>query len=185
MQSPSSLRTITQSQHSRTTFFIRSRVLNCHPKIFIYLGLWMGALKRQLLPNDNEEKKFFRSEFTCLCLKIEYCSWKERRLCWERDLDSWDFCVYYCLHCVLLCLNLLYEVHTIILQTFFVWALLLIVHTWNSIPLRSNLLQLQCTCCTTPTTSGRPHRSPLVYDLRHSLFHLPDCLITTACELRE
>ena len=25
-----------------------------------------------------------------------------------------------------------YEVHTISFQTFFVWALLLIVHTWNS-----------------------------------------------------
>ena len=47
-------------------------------------------------------------------------------------------------------------------QTFFVWALLLIVHTWNSSPLPSNLLQLQCTCCTVPTTSGRPHGSPLV-----------------------
>ena len=28
---------------------------------------------------------------------------------------------------------------------FFVWAVLLIVHTWNSSPLRSNLLRLQCT----------------------------------------
>ena len=46
---------------------------------------------------------------------------------------------------------------------FFVWALLLIVHTWNSSPLRNNLLQLQCTCCTVPTTSGRPHGSPLVW----------------------
>ena len=45
---------------------------------------------------------------------------------------------------------------------FFVWALLLIVHTWQSSPLRSNLLRLQYTCCTVPTTSGRPHRSPLV-----------------------
>ena len=42
------------------------------------------------------------------------------------------------------------------------WALLLIVHTWNSSPLRSNLLRLQCTC-TVPTTSGRPHGSPLVW----------------------
>ena len=48
-------------------------------------------------------------------------------------------------------------------QDFFVWALLLIVHTWNSSPLRSNLLWLQCTCCTVPTTSGRPHGSPLVW----------------------
>ena len=57
----------------------------------------------------------------------------------------------------------IYEVHTISFQTFFVWALLLIVPTWNSSPLRSNLLQLQYTCCTVPTTSGRPHGSPLVW----------------------
>ena len=46
---------------------------------------------------------------------------------------------------------------------FFVWALLLIVHTWNSSPIQSNLLRLQCTCFTVPTTSGRPHGSPLVW----------------------
>ena len=46
---------------------------------------------------------------------------------------------------------------------FFVWTLLLIVHTWNSSPLRSNFLRLQCTCCTIPTTSGRPHGSPLAW----------------------
>ena len=45
---------------------------------------------------------------------------------------------------------------------FFIWALLLIVHILNSSPLQSNLLQLQCTC-TIPTTSGRPHGSPLVW----------------------
>ena len=53
--------------------------------------------------------------------------------------------------------------HTISFQTFFFWALLLIVHTWHSSPLPSNLLQLQCTCCTVPTTSGRLHGSPLVW----------------------
>ena len=56
-----------------------------------------------------------------------------------------------------------YEVHMITFQTFFVWALLLIVHTWNSSPLRSNLLWLQYTCCTVPTTSVTPHASPLVW----------------------
>ena len=45
---------------------------------------------------------------------------------------------------------------------FFVWALLLIVLTWNSSPLRSNLLWLQCTCIV-PITSGRSHGSPLVW----------------------
>ena len=57
----------------------------------------------------------------------------------------------------------IYEVHTISFKTFFAWALLLIVHTWSSSPLPSNLLRLQCTCCSVPTTSGRPHGSPLVW----------------------
>ena len=45
---------------------------------------------------------------------------------------------------------------------FFVWALLLIVHTWDSSPLQSNLLWLQCTC-TISATSGNPHGSLLVW----------------------
>ena len=49
------------------------------------------------------------------------------------------------------------------LNKFVVWALLLIVHTWNSCPLRSKLLRLQCTCCTVPTTSGRPNGSSHVW----------------------
>ena len=59
--------------------------------------------------------------------------------------------------------DIAYEVPSISFQTFFVWALLFIVHTWNSSPLRSNLLQLQYTCCIIPTTSGRPSGSPLVW----------------------
>ena len=55
-----------------------------------------------------------------------------------------------------------YEVHTISFQTFFVWALLLIVHTWNFSPLRSILLRLQSTC-TVSTNFGRPHGSSLVW----------------------
>ena len=39
----------------------------------------------------------------------------------------------------------------------------MIVHTWNSSPHRSNLLRLQCNCCTVPTTSGSSHGSPLVW----------------------
>ena len=76
-----------------------------------------------------------------------------------------------------------YEVSSIRFQTFFVWELLLIVHTWNASPLRSNLLRLQCICCAIQTTSGRPHEVILcerVNDLPHSLFHLLNCLITTA-----
>ena len=49
---------------------------------------------------------------------------------------------------------------TISLQTFFVGARLLIVHTWNSSPLRSNLLR---TCSAVSKTCGRPHGSPLVW----------------------
>ena len=56
-----------------------------------------------------------------------------------------------------------YEGHPISFQTFFVWALLLIVHSWTSSPLPSNLLWLQGTCCTVLTTSGRPHGRPLVW----------------------
>ena len=51
---------------------------------------------------------------------------------------------------------------TISFKLFFVWALLLIVHTWNSRPPRSNRPRLQCTC-TVLTISGRPHESPLVW----------------------
>ena len=46
---------------------------------------------------------------------------------------------------------------------FFVWALLLIVHRWNSSLLRSILLRLQRPCCTVTTTSARPHGTPLVW----------------------
>ena len=60
-------------------------------------------------------------------------------------------------------LNYKYENHYISFPTFFVWALLLIVYTWNSRPLRSNLLPLQCTCCTVPITSGMPHGSRLAW----------------------
>ena len=81
--------------------------------------------------------------FICSCFhmsRLDGMNWKRHRICTK------------------------YEVHTIGLQTFFVWALLLIVHIWNSSPLRSNLLRLQCTCCTVPTTSRRPHGSPLVWE---------------------
>ena len=68
----------------------------------------------------------------------------------------------HCLRATIYIYIYIYEDHKISFQTFFVWALLLIVHTWNSKPLRSNLLRLQCTC-TVPTTSGRLHGSPLVW----------------------
>ena len=67
--------------------------------------------------------------------------------------------------CISLQISILYiyiYIYIYIFQTFFVMALLLIVNTWNSSPLRSNFLQQQCTC-TNPTTSGKPHGSPLVW----------------------
>ena len=57
----------------------------------------------------------------------------------------------------------IYKDYWISFQTFFVQALLFIVHAWNSSPLRSNLLRLQCTCYTVHKTSGRPFGSPLVW----------------------
>ena len=44
-------------------------------------------------------------------------------------------------------------------MTFFVWALLLIVHTWNSSSLRSNLLRLQFTCTVPKTFWKAPWKS--------------------------
>ena len=61
----------------------------------------------------------------------------------------------------------IYEVHTISFQTFFVWALLLIVHTWNTCPFRNNFFRLLCTCCTILTSSERPHE---IYQLWQSGF---------------
>ena len=58
---------------------------------------------------------------------------------------------------------LICEVHTIWLKTFFRMDTSIDSTTWNSSPLRSNLLRQQCTCCTVPTTSARPHGSPLVW----------------------
>ena len=79
-----------------------------------------------------------------------------------------------------------HEGPSISFQTFFVWALLLIVHTWNSSPLRSNLLRLQCPCTVStlvvPFLEG-PMEEFLcerVNNLRHSLFHFLNSLITTA-----
>ena len=82
----------------------------------------------------------------------------------------------------------LYEVHTIGFQALFVCALLLIVHIWNSSPLPSYLLRMQCTYCTVPTTSRRPYGSPLVWACQWpSLQPLssPQLSITTGLNYRE
>ena len=105
---------------------------------------------------------------------------------------SWIFSMYFLLSAGgssrLFKKKYIYEDHEISFQTFFVWALLLVVHIWNSRPLRNNLLLLQCTCCTFQQLLEGPKEVLLcerVNDPRHSLFHLLSCLITTASELRE
>ena len=67
---------------------------------------------------------------------------------------------------------------------FFRMGILMIVQTWNSSPLRSNLLRLQWTCTVQQLLEGI--MDVLLYervnDLRHSLFHLLNCFIMTASE---
>ena len=73
----------------------------------------------------------------------------------------------------------------IFLDLFFVWPLLLIVHTGNSSPFRSNLLRQQCIVVPFQQLLKGPMEVNLcerVNDFRHSLFHLFNCLITTASE---
>ena len=76
--------------------------------------------------------------------------------------------IYICV-CVCVCVYIYIYIYIYIRESlnkfldFFRMGILLIVHTWNSSPLRCNLLRLQCTCSTVPTTSGRPHGSPLVW----------------------
>ena len=66
--------------------------------------------------------------------------------------------------CVCVCIYIyIYEDHKLSFQTFLVWALLLMVHIWNSSPLWSNLFRLKWTCCTVTTTSGTPHGSLLMW----------------------
>ena len=64
---------------------------------------------------------------------------------------------YICIHTYMLIYIYIY------IHDFFVWALLLKIHTLNCSLLRSNLLRLQCTCFTVQTTSGKPHASLLVW----------------------
>ena len=57
----------------------------------------------------------------------------------------------------------MYEVHMISFQTFFRMDTFIDSTHMKFYLLRSNLLRLQCTCSTVPTTSERPHRRPLVW----------------------
>ena len=102
-----------------------------------------SALMKEILP--------------CLLVKI-FHSKKLWMLCNYRIVVSQNY-----QSTIKICEIIIYEVPSISFPTFFVWTLLLIVHTWNSSPLLSNLLRLQCTYCTVPTTSRRLHRSPLVW----------------------
>ena len=82
-----------------------------------------------------------------------------------------------------------YEDHRNKFPDFFCMVFLLIVHTWHSSPLRSNLLRLQCTYCTIPTTSAKASWKSSCVSMSITFvtasFILLNCLITTASELRE
>ena len=130
-------------------------------------------------------------------LKLGYLVWWHINSWWSFNAKS---CLYVisksivcvCLRTVKLCQVFLFivlhtEVHTISFQTFFVWALLLILHKWNSSPLRSDLFRLQCTC-TVPTNSGRLHGSLLVCACQWPLsqpLSSPQLSRNDRCELRE
>ena len=69
---------------------------------------------------------------------------------------------------------------------FFVWALLLIVHTWNSSPFEA--ISSGCNALFVPFQQLLVGPMEVLWcesvnDLRQSLFHLLNCLITTASEL--
>ena len=117
----------------------------------------VGVVRRKKRPKKRESKKERRFHLLTMLVK------KERKK--ERKKESW-LVLWHINHWKFLngksCLYI-YEVRMISFQAFFVWELLLIVHTWNCSLLRSNLLWMQCTCYTVPTTSGRLHRSPLVW----------------------
>ena len=71
---------------------------------------------------------------------------------------------------------------------FFIWALLLIVYTWNSSPHQSNLFD--CNALIVPFQKLLEGLMEVllcenVNDLRHILFHHLNFLMTTASELRE
>ena len=80
-----------------------------------------------------------------------------------------------------------YEVHAISFQTFFIWALLLIVHTWNSSPFE--VISSGCNALVPFQKILEDSMEVLLCDcvsaFRHSLHHLFNCLITTVSELRE
>ena len=123
----------------------------CHTEIFILFIIFLYHCEI-LVKCFNWENKAISSPI---------CNWMI--IFWESAFMLKIF-FYHCKYWLVwfLCF-MVYKLHTISFQTFFIWALLLIVHTWNSSRLRSNLLQLQCTCCTVPTTYGRSHGSPLVW----------------------
>ena len=127
-----------------------------------------------------------KSKFNCVRLRSSICLRTYKSIEKRRQFDSISYLYWrriwkgnYSTRCEVLikknrdqnikfcCINVctsvehIYEDHYISFQTFFVGALLLIVHTWNSIPLPSNLPRLQFTSCTVPTTPGRHHGSPL------------------------
>ena len=121
---------------SRVDFSAPTTTNTTSTKEFFFMSQFLFSCIKNNMP--------FHSWFLCMVVNVIFLSF----LSFTNLYDEW---------------KRICEVHTINFQTFFVWALLLIVHTWNSSPIRSNFPRLQCTCCTVPTTSGRSHGSPLVW----------------------
>ena len=127
--------------------------------------------------------------YTFLCTYIYlYIYSYDKNLIPKSFLISKIFTVLCKQQCTVFSTILTYEVITINFQTFFIWALLLIVDIWNSSPLRSNLPQSNTLVVPFQQLLEGPMEVLLcehVNDLHHSLFHLLNCLITTDSELRE
>ena len=165
------------------TWLLPNRLWDCSWKPYLNMHYYSCINIVLSVARMRQIKLFFTRVLIDVLVNVNYLNWQEVGVFWFRSWRS--IClIFLCfsIHFFFFFVNikekayfffkltelLHYEVHMINFQTFFVWALLLIVHTWNSSPLRSNLLRLQCTYCNVPTTSGTPHRSPLVWPCQWS-----------------
>ena len=136
--------------------------------MYIYARIWIShctntldkGVNSTIIPSAMDKLSGRLAFIILVCQPVN-----EKKTTWKIDLVSDPACVeeldiYIYIY---ICIHIYIKGSLNKFSDFFVWALLFIVHTWNSSPLRSNLLQPQCTCCTVPTTSGRPHGSPLVW----------------------
>lgn len=43
----------------------------------------------------NAAKNLLWDRYTCLCSKVDYCIWEEKRSCWKLDLESWEISLHF------------------------------------------------------------------------------------------